>query len=392
MNILHVIPSVGPARGGPSFLLRTLTAGLAQSGVRVHVATTDDNGIDRLDVQCGTPIRDMGVTYWFFRRQTRFYTLSLPLNRWLALHVADYDVVHIHALFSFSSVAAAYWARRRCVPYIVRPLGTLNRWGVQKRRPWLKRFSLRFLESRILGRAAVIHYTSEQERIEAAELGIVSRAEIIPNAVDGRPDTCVADDFRARHPELKGRQIVLFLSRFDAKKGLDLLLPAFAKVRQQQPEAMLVLAGNGDSDLTKHLRKECTRLGLGADVLWIGFIEGAEKQAALHDADIFVLPSYSENFGIAPVEAMNAGLPIVISDRVAIHHDVTAAKAGIVVPCDVDRLAEAILFLLQDARLRAEFGRNGRSLVRQRYSLDVITHQLMALYEDIAARRQLVHI
>ena len=306
--------------------------------MQVHVATTDDNGIDRLNVQCGAPICDSGVTYWFFPRQTRFYTVSLPLNRWLARHVADYDIVHIHAMFSFSSVAAAYRARRRCVPYIVgrSELSTAGAFKTGGRGSKDSPFS--FWRAASSGEPPPSITRVTRERIEAAELGIAGRAEIIPNAVDGCPQTSVAGAFRARHPELQGRQIVLFLSRLDAKKGLDLLLPAFAKVRKQQPETILVLAGNGDTDLTKRLHHECVRLGLGADVLWPGFLGAAEKQAALQDADLFVLPSYSENFGIAPVEAMNAGVPIVISDRVAIHQDVTAANAGIVVPCEVGPL------------------------------------------------------
>jgi len=163
MKILHVIPSVGPLRGGPSGMIRTLTRELVKAGITVDVATTDDNGPTRLDVVLEHPVIDEGVTYRYFRRQTRFYSFSWPLTRWLNEHVVDYDLVHIHALFSYPSISAAFWAQRYRIPYIVRPLGVLTRWGMRNRRPWLKRGSFKFIESRILSGAAAVHYTSEQE-------------------------------------------------------------------------------------------------------------------------------------------------------------------------------------------------------------------------------------
>ena len=129
-KILHVIPSVGPHRGGPSVMMRTLARALSQAGMDVHVATTDDNGADRLNVPLGEPQHEDGATFWYFPRQTNFYTFSWPLTRWLARHVREFDLVHIHALFSYAALPAAVLARWAGVPYIVRPLGTLNRWGI----------------------------------------------------------------------------------------------------------------------------------------------------------------------------------------------------------------------------------------------------------------------
>src|SRR5205823_3290799 len=173
---LHVIPSIGAVRGGPSVMVRTLARGLAERGVESHVATTDDNDPWRLDVPCGEPVLNQGVTYWHFRRQSHFYTFSWPLTNWLARNVGKYDVVHIHALFSYAAIPAAYWAHRCGVPYLVRPLGTLNRWGMAHRRPALKKLSFEVIERRILQEAALIHFTSEQERVEAIDLDIRTRS------------------------------------------------------------------------------------------------------------------------------------------------------------------------------------------------------------------------
>jgi len=284
-------------------------------------------------------------------------------------------------------VAAAVAAGGCRTPYIVRPLGTLNQWGMRNRRPRLKDLSFRFVESRILKNAALVHYTSEQEREEAAELGVAGASAIIPNPVRMDDDqACLCGAFRARYPELRDKTIVLFLSRFDRKKGLDLLIPAFERARRAYPAAKLVLAGEGDVALVGGLKSEIERLGLGKDVLWTGFLTGEAKQAALADADLFVLPSYSENFGIAAVEAMNAGLPLIVSDQTAVHREISEANAGLTVPCEIEALASALAYLLGDAEKRRAMGRNGRELARQRFSVKAVVRRTIEAYEQVVSQ------
>ena len=389
LKILHVIPSVGPLRGGPSEALRTLTRRLSAAGLQVHVATTDDNGLGRLSVPLMEPIIEQRVYYWYFPRQTRLYTCSWPLSRWLAQHVPDYDLLHLHALFSQAPLAAAWWARRYRVPYIVRPLGVLNRWGMSHRHPWLKKVSFHLIERRVLEGAAAVHYTSEQERQEAAELGVTGKQVVIPNPLTVPPTlpNDLGHRFRSRYPQLKGKVVLLFLSRLDGKKGLDLLLPAFAMARAHCPELMLVLAGNGEPAYVSHLQGEAERLGVRAALVWPGFLTGEEKWAALAAADGFVLPSYSENFAVAVGEAMAVGLPVVISDQVGICREVAAAAAGIVIACDIEKLAQALVALAQNLDERRRMGAHGRELVRARFSAEVVTTQVARLYEEVLANR-----
>jgi glycosyltransferase involved in cell wall biosynthesis len=367
-------------------MVRQLAASLARSGIETHVATTDDNGPETLDVPYGQPVIHDRVTYWYFPRQLRFYTFSWPLSRWLSHHVADFDLVHIHALFSFAALPASYWAARRGVPYIVRPLGTLNHWGMTRRRPWLKKASFQLVERHILKHAALVHYTSDQERREAETLRIGGTSAVIPNALAdaSASDSCGA--FRRRFPQLRGRQIVLFLSRLDEKKGLDLLVRAFADLRRQVTNVSLVIAGDGSPGFVRGIKAEATRLGLAQDdVVWTGFLTGADKHAAFTDSDVYVLASYSENFGIAAAEAMAAGLPVIVSDQVGIHRDIAAAGAGLVVRCNAADITHAMRQLLSDAELRVRIGGNGKRLATLKYSSAAVTSQVIDIYHRIAS-------
>lgn len=364
-------------------MVRNLARQLAREGLQAHVATTDDNGPETLRVPWCCPVVEDGVTYWYFPRQTRFYTVSRPLGAWLSKHVSEFDLLHIHALFSYATLPAAYWAHRNHVPYIVRPLGTLNAWGMAHRRPWLKKLSFSLLESRVLRHAALVHYTSDQERLEAESLNVSSAAAVIPNAISEPTIAPFLGRFRARYPELAGRRIVLFLARLDQIKGLDLLIDAFARVCREVADTRLVIAGEGSSEFVGRLKARATDRGIADKVMWPGFLEGDDKNAALADADVFVLPSYSENFGIAVAEAMAAGLPVVVSNHVGLHADVVAARAGLVVSCDEAQLAGALVRLLEDAMLRQSLGENGRALARRKYSPDAVARKLVSVYNDI---------
>ena len=379
MRVLHVIPSVALEQGGPSFVIRLIAGGLASAGVAVDIATTVGSG----EVNGCEPI-EAGVKYLYLRRQCSFYKFSWPLSRWLSINIGSYDLVHIHGLFSFPAVAAAYWAHRRGIPYVVRPLGTLSRWGFENRRPWLKQASFRWIEARILRDAAAVQYTTMEEQVDAERLRIHHRPVVIPNPYEvpaNLPSSL--GSFVSRFPALAGKTAILFLSRIDRKKGLDLLLPAFAELRRGHPEAALVIAGDGDRALVAQLHDQARELGIENDILWTGFLHGKDKADALQACAVFVLPSYSENFGVAVVEAMAAGLPVVVSDQVGVHREITRAGAGLVCPCSSEHFATAIGELLDNRTAAREMGVRGAVFARENYSLATVTARLIDLYQSI---------
>ena len=359
---------------------------LASAGLEVDVATTnDDGGHATRDVPFGQPIDEDGVRYFYFSRQTRFYKVSLPLARWLDQQVARYDLVHVHAVFSYASVVGAKKAHQHRVPYIVQPHGILNRWGMTNRRPLFKQLSFRWIEQKILQRAAAVCFTAKQEQREVMQslAGITDvPSAVIPLGIDSRffqpmPPPSV---FLEQFPRAKDRSIVLFLSRLDAKKGLDLLLDAFAITHREVSGSLLVIAGEGAPDFVTSLRERAASLGLAEHVLWTGFLSGDTKLSALGAATVFTLPSYSENFGIVVAEALAAGTPCVLSDQVALTEDAVGAEAALGIPCQVPALAGALTRTLTEPDTRQRLSTNAHRYARDHFSMAAAAASLIKFY------------
>jgi len=367
-----------------------LARALGEAGVEVTVVSTDDDGPGmRLQVPLGLEIQGQGGQYLYFRKNTDFYKFSWQLTRWLARHVSDFDLVHVHALFSYASTAAALIARRKAVPYIIRPLGVLNRWGMQNRRRIVKAISFKLIESRILRGAGAVHYTSRIEQREAetaiSALGI-ARSAVIPlpiAPVRGAPDP---ERFFAKFPDARNKQIVLFLSRIHPKKGIELLLDAFYEIHRKHPSAVVVIAGEGEPDYVSILKRKANEMKIAKYIIWSGYLSGEEKWAAFAAATVFVLPSFSENFGIAAAEALARGVPTVITEGVGLSEEVQAANAGVVVKSTAHTIACTLDDLLCNADKRRQFAANGRQLAINRFSSEQVGRMLNDLYRQLAAR------
>ena len=189
--------------------------------------------------------------------------------------------------------------------------------------------------------------------------------------------------FRARYPEIGDKPIILFFGRVNFKKGLDILAKAFGAVARRRPDVHLVIAGPDNEGWGARVRTWLSEEGVLNRTTFTGMLLGPDKLAVLRDASLFVLPSYSENFGLAVIEAMAAGLPVIISDQVNIWREVETGRAGRVIPCDPGALADQILELLADPDTAADLGRKGRSLVQERYPWPRIGRSLAEAYGRI---------
>ena len=381
MNVLHVISSVAPRYGGPSAAVRGMSRAMAAQGARVTVATTDADGPGRLTVPLGVPVVEDGVEFRYFRSWlTDSWHFSAGLTRWLARAVAGFDVVEVHGLFTYTTIPGCRLAARSGVPYVVRPLGTLGAWSLAQR-SWKKRPYYALFERRNLARASAIHVTAPSEAEEARVLGFGEKAHVIPLGVD------VIESPAPRATPGDGAVRLLFLSRIHKKKGLEMLLAALAALRARSgaPSVTLAIAGDGDAEYLRSLREEARRLGVEGIVDFIGTVQGDAKRAAFANADVFVLPSYNENFGIAAAEALAAGVPVILSTEVGLAAAVVAAGAGVSVPLDVDALASAIGELARDPALRAQMSERARDYAVRNLSWAECARRLTNLYSEIIA-------
>jgi glycosyltransferase involved in cell wall biosynthesis len=280
-------------------------------------------------------------------------------------------------------------ARYYGVPYVIRPAGTLDRWGREQRRRVGKALSVRLLEGRLLSRAAGVHFTSESELKQAAELGFSLKATVIPLAVN----TATVDHFTtcsdtpASLKTLTGQQFILFLSRIDPKKQLELLLDSLCSITKQHPGTLLAVAGDGDESYIATLKARAHSLGVADKVRWLGFVTGSTKQWLLRHAVGLVLPSASENFGIVVTEAMAAGLPVVVSENVATSELVSRARAGLVFDGSKGHLALTVATLLENPNERARMSIAGRQIVQDELTPACIGQRLEDWYRSILQPR-----
>jgi glycosyltransferase involved in cell wall biosynthesis len=383
MRVLHVIPSVAASDGGPSRAILNIECALIAAGVEVVTATTDHRGpvdASAREAPASGAVRKI-ARKWFTP-----YKIAPGIVPWLWRNARQFDVIHIHALFSFTSLAAGVIARLRGVPYVVRPLGTLTHYGVTERRRWLKKAFVRLFDGPMLQSSAAVHFTSAAEQQEAASLGLIFRSVVIPLGVpiDGVAEGAgLAEEF----PAIAGRRRLLYLSRLDPKKNLEALLHAFAALQRKRGDLILLIAGEGRAAYVAELRSLADGLGLGADAIWLGHVEGQRKARAMAAADVFVLPSFSENFGIAAAEAMMAGLPVVLAHGVALAPDAQKANIGFSVRPEAGAIAGAIERLLDDEPLRRRMGDAARVFAEREYSTVTMARRLIALYEDVSSAK-----
>jgi len=333
VKILQVIPTLEPSVGGVAPAMLTLSRGIVRRSHTVEIVVLDPPEADWL--------RSMELQVHALGRGTGFYGYSPTLDRWLKARGDDYDRVIVNGLWQYPGLAVWRKFAGTPTPYFVFPHGMLD--------PWFKRtyplkhikkwFYWPWAEYRILRDAAAVIYTSEQERLEARQSFWLYRAneKVSPLGVDPPLATsgAVKGLFFERFPQLRNSQPLLFLGRLHPKKGCDLAIEAFGAIARDNPGMSLVLAGPDQVGWQKKLSDRVRQLGLDSRVIFTGMLEGELKQSALMSADSFILPSHQENFGMAVVEALAMGVPVLISDRINTSAEIAADQAGYVANDDL---------------------------------------------------------
>lgn len=394
LSVLHVALSLSPAFGGAPQGSIGLCTALARRGVRTSLYVTNLDELGRwtpfrrpqISATHGVVAAAAGVDVKVFPTvgPSRF-AYSPAMDKELRRTVEGFDVVHIHSLYRHTTLVAADRAFHASVPYVVWPHGVLDPYHRARRHYRKLAYDLLFQRRRV-NRAAAIHFTSRREMELASQIGLKPPALLVPSGIDvaNFDNLPPKGSFRAKHADLLDKQLIVFLGRLAPQKGLDLLVKAFSMIVTRNPEARLILAGPDEDGYARQLVARLRELGLADRSTFLGMVSNRVKLELLADTDVWVLPSYAENFGTAAVEAMACGLPIVISEQVGVASDVLEAKAGLVVPCSAEQLGEAVCTILDSSQAKIQqLGNAGKRLVQQRFTWEVAAARMIEAYEHI---------
>ncbi len=382
MRVLHVIRGVDSRIGGPQVALAGLAPALMRAGIEVRILAATRAGDDN---RAAERLRDQGARVELVgpcRTPLMLHPRLAPALRELSDGV---DVVHVHGLWEQAQHLAAREARRRAIPYLFRPCGMLSSWSLAQSR-LRKRLYLALRLRADLDRAAAIHCLSPKEEAEIAGLRLRPPVIIEPNGIDDSEfgELPPAGAFRGRYPVIGSRPLVLFLGRLDPKKGLDLLVPALAATEVK--DAVLAIAGPDEQGCRRATEALVRAQEIRDRVVFTGMLRGRERIEALADADLFALPSNHENFGVVVIEALAAGTPVLVSDRVALCREIAAAGVGETVPLSVEPLAAALTRWLRDDAMRKAAAARARPFALATWSWNRIAKSWLGHYASLAAR------
>ena len=381
MRLLHVVASYRPAvrYGGTIVSVHALCKALAARGHDVEVMTTSVDGPGDSPVPHGVPVDLDGVRVWYFRsRFVRRIYYAPKLAAALASRIHEFDVVHTHAVFLWPLWAAARQARASGVPYLMSPRGMLEKALIARKNRTFKSAWIRFVERRNLEQASAIHVTSAREaaELEAFHFRLPPIVTIANGVEPAGREVLAAPVAEPIAATIRQGPYVLFLGRVSWKKGIDRLVRSMPYM---PAPLRVVVAGIDDEGLRVSLEADAARLGLADRLVFTGPVAGAGKQALLANAQLLVLPSYSENFGNVVLEAMAAGCPVIVTPEVGAAPIVAAAGAGWVVSGEPSILGSRISSLAANAELRAGMSARAREAARD-YTWDSVAGQMESVY------------
>jgi glycosyltransferase involved in cell wall biosynthesis len=387
MRIVHAISTLAASAGGPPIAVVAMARAMALRGHEVAIVTADHAMSDE-EKQLLAALQWKNLRIDIHRHlPPAALTRHASFSTWPALmrEIAAADVVHLHSLYGFHDLVAWRACRRFGVPYILRPHGTLHPF-VRRHHRRRKLIADLLFQNRVIRDATLISFTAESERDAALPYIFGVPSVVVPTRfdLDGLAQLPPASVFRAAYPEIRERRIVLFLGRLNYKKGIEILIPAFAAAASRGADIHLVLAGP-DGGFAAEARDLVDRWGIGDRTTFTGQLSRGEVAEALAAADLFALPSHTENFGIAAAEAMAAGVPTLLSDEVDVGRDAARNAACRVVSRSISAWTDAISGLLADPVAARAMGARARSYAFDAFSWSGVAEKLVAMYEEAIA-------
>jgi len=355
MKVLHITNSIDKSSGGPSRSVPQTCIELASLGIDIELLTQES-----------ADMVDLHDTAHLSVRFKNIWDLFLFGSRMSAKEI---DLIHLQHIWNPYIQVMAFWAFQKKIPYIITPRGMLEPW-IMAHNPWKKKIALLLYQRRAFERAAHIHSTAQMEAANIKALGFSNLITIIPNGID-------LSEVRKKKT-VYGSKKMVFLSRIHPKKGIELLLEAWRNTDTK--DCMLEIAGNGDLDYIKTLTQSAEDL---KNVRFVGPQYGEAKWDFLRSADVMILPTYSENFGIVVAEALAVGLP-VITTKGTPWEDLETYQCGWWIELSVSNLKRSLeeVMTVPADKMRS-MGTNGRLLVKDKYDIKAVAKNIYELYKSI---------
>ncbi|MBC2710766.1 MAG: glycosyltransferase [Desulfosarcina sp.] len=387
MHITFVTTHFPPSQGfgGVCESSHGLSRALARAGVTVDVITSDSTKGARIPFSAFTESEAPNLRIHPFKYlASEKSCFSFNAIRVLRKHVPQSDLIHVNGIFAHPVSLGAWVARRQRKPHLIAIRNGLDPWMFKIRRV-KKMIGFKLFVQNDLEGANCIHATAEQEINACRTFGLEGPFTIIPNGInphsfENLPAPEVAEE---RWPSLQRKTVVLFLSRLSPQKGLDLLIPGWDDIKQKYPEAFLVIAGPDYMGFSNEVRQLARRSAYPESILFTGSVWGEHKLALYSRADIFVLPSYSENFGNVIAEALVCGTPVVTTQATP-WKDIEKTNCGRWIPVDKQSIIEALgeMISMSDSD-RRRMGQRGRKLILDNFTWDIAARKMITVYRAI---------
>ncbi|MGC8742911.1 MAG: glycosyltransferase [Verrucomicrobiia bacterium] len=384
LKILHIL-GFYPEIGGPYMSVKSLLLKLVEKGVDVKVLSPLPKNYDKRKLEF---IKTLTFPVEYIEEQIpRFIwpSFSLKFFKRIKEESKKYDSIYLAGLFDFYSILVLLSNYK----YVYGSHGTFMQEAYKMKlfKRVKKDVFLKLIGKRILEKAKFIHLKTEEEKKHFLQFfpEFIDKIRVVPNGLilSELEANLTKEDLLKKYPCLKDKKIILFLSRINWKKGLDLLIPAFSRLCSERRDVHLIIAGKDDGDgYENKVRAWIKEYNLNNSVTFTGLVTGMDKLLLFYGSDIFVLPSYSENFGVAVIEAIYCGCPVVISDKVALSEEIKYNNAGIIVKTNLESIYQGMKKLLEDENLRKTVSENGKKMVKEYYDIEEVADKMIEMYKE----------
>lgn len=363
MKIIHFIPSIDRTSGGTSSYMQLLAKELGKL-CELYIATSSSDSPVQIEnaqirfIPCSWKERKAMKTAW----------------RQLLQEIRP-DVVHVNCCWLPQCAWAQLWAQEAGYKVVLSPHGMLEPW-IMARHYWTRKFpALLLYQKKAIVKADCLHATAESEKENLLKLGYNNKIQIIANGIDVESIMLKKD--------WKRKKQILFLSRIHVKKGIDFLLEAAAQLKNELAGYTIHIAGEGDASYIRQLKEKAKQLGIESMVDFCGGVYGEKKWQLFRDADVFVLPTYSENFGIAVAEALASGTPVITTNGTP-WEELNTLHCGWYTEVGTTATVNALRQFLQTSEEELEtMGKRGRKLMEEKYSTTMVARQMNMLYKKV---------